>query len=291
MPYTKFYASNSNLNLNSHSTLGKHKMKKIIMNRADMNRLWLFATVAICVSIFTTHKVFASDKTSIGTKIANDYSNFYSKDRLTKMGGVFLTMRVIANSKIDGNIQNWYQDKIRSQTTDDYAKTAKLFGEGKYLVPLSILASGAYYLDSDSKIGNWGLNSARAYAVGLPAMWLMQYVTGASRPNESNGSTWNHFKDENGVSGHAFVGAVPFLTLARMNNNKYIKYASYAASALTAWSRVNDYKHYTSQAILGWYMAYESVGSIFDTNNKSNKVSFKPVIGNDFYGINISGRL
>ena len=148
------------------------------------------------------------------------------------MGGGFLAMGVIANSKIDENPQDWYQDEIRSKTTDDYSKTAKLLGEGKYLIPISILASGAYYLDSDSEIGNWGLNSARAYAVGLPAMWVIQNITGASRPDELNGSKWKPFNDTNGVSGHAFVGAVPFLTLARMNNNKFIKYAFYAASGL-----------------------------------------------------------
>jgi hypothetical protein len=87
------------------------------------------------------------------------------------------------------------------------------------------------------------------------------------------------------------VGAVPFLTLARMNDNKFIKYASYAASSLAAWSRVNDNRHYTNQAILGWQMAYESVGSVFDTNNnKATKISFIPLIGNEYYGINIIAR-
>ncbi len=260
-------------------------------NKAKKNKTRGFILIFTFASLFSIHQASALEEISIGTKIANDYSNFYSTDRLTRMGIGFLSMGVIANSKMDENLQNWYQDKVRSNKTDRYSKTAKLFGEGAYLLPISILASSARYLDSDSKIGNWGLNSARAYTVGLPTMWMMQKLTGASRPNESNGSKWRPLNDNNGVSGHAFVGAVPFLTLARMNDNKFIKYASYAASSLAAWSRVNDNRHYTNQAILGWQMAYESVGSVFDTNNnKATKISFIPLIGNEYYGINIIAR-
>ncbi|MCP4325277.1 MAG: phosphatase PAP2 family protein [Alteromonadales bacterium] len=258
----------------------------------EQKRLWIFFIVSMWISIFITpQRVFASNEASIVTKIADDHSNYYSKERLKRVMVGFLAMGVVANSEIDGNLQDRYQDKIRSQKIDDDSKITKLFGEGKYLIPISILSSGAYYLDSNSEIGNWGLNSTRAYAVGLPAMWVMQNVTGASRPAESNGSKWKPFKDSNGVSGHAFVGAVPFLTLAQMNNNNtFIKYTFYVASGIAAWSRVNDDSHYTSQAILGWYMAYESVGAVFNTNDKSKQISFMPVIGNNFYGINIHRR-
>jgi len=258
--------------------------------RTKQNRVKTFILICVFANLFSAHQVSASDDVSIGTKIANDYSNFYAKERLMRMGAGFLSMGIIANSEIDVNLQDWYQDEVRSNTTDSYSKTAKFFGEGKYLLPISILASSAYHFNSESEIGNWGLNSARAYAVGLPTMWMMQKLTGASRPNESRGSKWRPLNDNNGVSGHAFVGAVPFLTLAQMNDNKFIKYALYATSTLTAWSRVNDNSHYTNQAILGWQMAYESVGSVFDTNEKSEKISFTPLIGNEYYGINISAR-
>ena len=273
----------------------KPKMKK---NPCEQNKTESFSfivsmgvvTTALCLIFFTVQKVFASDDASVKTKIVNDYKNFYSKDRLARMAVGFLSMSAVANSKVDQNIQDWYQGEIRNSRTDNYAETAKFFGEGKYLIPVSILAGGTYYLNSDSIIGNWGLNAARAYTVGLLPMLAMQYTTGASRPKESRGSKWRPFNDSNGVSGHAFVGAVPFLTLARMNNNQLIKYIAYFTSGLTAWSRVNDHAHYTSQAILGWYMAYESVDSVFETNNKLNQIFFMPVIGKDFYGINVSVR-
>ena len=41
-------------------------------------------------------------------------------------------------------------------------------------------------------------------------------ATGASRPADGQGSHWHMFNDNNGVSGHAFIGAIPFLAAAEM---------------------------------------------------------------------------
>ncbi|MEZ6069860.1 MAG: hypothetical protein R3C10_06170 [Pirellulales bacterium] len=88
-------------------------------------------------------------------------------------------------------------------------------------------------------------------------MLALQAVTGASRPGESTSeSHWKPFDDNNGVSGHAFMGAIPFMSAAKMTDNIWFKGALYAASALPAMSRVSDDDHYFSQAFLGWWMAY-----------------------------------
>jgi hypothetical protein len=59
-------------------------------------------------------------------------------------------------------------------------------------------------------------------------------------------------------------------------------------AGLSAWSRINDDYHFTSQALLGLYLAYESVDAVYETNNRDQNISFIPIIGDDFYGINIS---
>jgi hypothetical protein len=97
------------------------------------------------------------------------------------------------------------------------------------------------------------------------------------------------FNDNNGVSGHSFIGAVPFLALAKMNgDNTVLKYVAYAASAAAAWSRVNDNGHYLSQAALGWYMAWESVDAVVDGEEEREKISIAPIIGRNTYGIAVS---
>lgn len=226
---------------------------------------------------FLTLNCFAHNQHLSFHNISDDYQAFYSNDRLLRLGGAFLLMSTLANTQADEDIQNWYQQKIRNKTTDQFSWAAKQFGEKKYMLPATLALSKYDQLQTKqsnqsqnaSDIANWGSNTARAYTVGTPAMLLMQVVTGGSRPTETpEGSKWRFMNDNNGVSGHAFMGAVPFLTIAKMNpDNDTIKIMALLASTFTAWSRVNDNSHYLSQAMLGWYMAYESVDAVFDVND------------------------
>jgi len=264
--------------------------------------------LALCIytGLASQHSALAADETSntestsvIGI-VADDYRSFYKGERLLRMGIVFGAAGIVANTNIDMNIRNWYQDKVRNAQTDSWASNpsrdlefnAKFFGEGKYMVPVALLAASVNYIDTDTAIGNWGANASRAYVVGLPAMWLMQGVTGATRPGDrpEGSSRTTPFGHSNGVSGHAFVGAVPFLTIAYMNpDNKLIKYPAYVASAAAAWSRVNDDKHFPSQVFLGWYMAWEAVDSVFENNEKKKGVTLAPMAGLDGFGMMAKG--
>lgn len=236
----------------------------------------------------TVDEIPYTNSLTIAEAVVEDYTSFYSSDRLLRLGIGFGLGAIVANSDMDSNIQDWYQDDIRSESTNNLSDISKTFGEGKYLIPIALLAGSINYYDHESDIGIWGVYASRAYLTGVPALLVMQRVTGGSRPGEkSYGSDWNPFADSNGVSGHAFIGAVPFLTLAYMyEDNQVVKYLAYLASFLTAWSRVNDDNHYTSQAALGWYLAYESVDAVFHANKNSN-FSISPTFGRDSYGISV----
>ena len=223
---------------------------------------------------------------TIWSTVKSDYSNFYSIDRMTRLGIGFGVGAVVANTNIDQNVQDGYQEHIRSDKTDKFSKVAKIFGEGTIMIPTALLCSSIDYIYPNSALSTWGKYTSRAYLTGAPALLLMQQVTGASRPDEKpfRSSNWHSFQDDNGVSGHAFMGAIPFLTLANMyHDNPYIKYLAYTASFVTAYSRLNDNKHYLSQISLGWYMAYETVDAVFHSKEKSN-VTVVPVVGNNYYG-------
>jgi len=221
--------------------------------------------------------------------VIRDYQSFYTEERAFSLGIAFGLGGIVANTSADQSIRDWYQTNRRDSSTDNLSKVVKNFGEGKYMLPLAILAGTVNYFQPSSDIGVWGVYASRSYLVGSPALLILQRVTGASRPNERDyNSKWNPFKDANGVSGHSFVGAVPFLTLANMyEDNLYIKYSAYAASFLTAWSRVNDDAHYISQAALGWFLAYESVNSVFQGDKAYRKFSLTPQIGKERYGLSI----
>jgi membrane-associated phospholipid phosphatase len=209
------------------------------------------------------------------------------------MSFVFAGGALVANTALDQNMQNWYQKHIRTTQTDDVAKVAKFFGEGKYIIPLSFASAvaGTYFVKIPV-IGSWGRYTFRSYLVGGPALVVLQRLTGGSRPGErEENSRWNPLKDDNGVSGHAFVGAVPFLVLAHMNEQKPLfKYLFYAASFFPALSRINDNMHYPSQAALGWYLAWEATGSVWESTRKKKKLSVVPIMGINSYQVHLQIR-
>ena len=265
------------------------------------------AALVICSLLSHLPSVQAADvapannsTSSISEIVSNDYKAFYASERLIRLGIAFGAGAVMAHTSADMGIRNWYQENVRSTRTDHWASspnlkdsdiTAKFFGEGKYIVPIALLAASVNTISTDTAIGNWGANASRAYIVGLPAMWGMQFATGAARPSHHapSGSAWRPFNQDgyaHGVSGHSFVGAVPFLTIAAMNpDNAWVRYPAYLASAAAGWSRVNDDAHFTSQVILGWYMAWESVDTVFENNAKKKGVRVAPMAGLDGFGL------
>jgi hypothetical protein len=236
-------------------------------------------------------RLFSSPSQFLGT-VERDYRDMYlSRDRLIQLGLGFGAGGITANTNIDRSIQDWYQDHVRSHSTDNVAEVAKTFGEGLFVVPVAV---GAAILGERlspgpliSPVGTWGERASRAYLTGSPLLLLTQWATGGSRPTEDN-SHWRPFRDDNGVSGHAFIGAVPFLTAGRMfQDNPLARYWLYALSALPAWSRVNDDAHYTSQAFLGWFLAWEVTGAIAQTDRSASHASLAPMITGDACGLGL----
>ena len=252
-----------------------------------------YSHIILLMSFLLTSVSFPSfSEEGVWTDVKRDYSEFYSSDRFIRMGIVFTGGAIMANTSIDQDFQNRNAGNIFS-VDDSYS--IKQFGEGKILIPLSLISAGiSSYLNDGSEltgIGKWGERTARAYFVGGPTVLTTQLLTGASRPSEDKKiSDWKPFNDANGVSGHAFIGSVPFLTIAYMNkDNAFIKYSAYLASTLAAASRINDNQHYLSQAILGWYLGWESVDSVYSVELKTkNSVHVQPMLGADSYGIQLS---
>lgn len=261
------------------------------MNKKHRNNFISICCLLICSVIIVMPSYADTHKVSFFDTVKQDYKEFYSSDRLIRAGIVFAGGAVVANSNLDQSIQDDYQNNTRSNSTDDFSKIVKNFGDGKYLITLSLATTlTSHYLETGgqrSAVGRWGQNALRAYIVGGPATLLTQQITGASRPGETaDKSKWKPFLDSNGVSGHAFIGAVPFMTMARMNNdNKLVKYLLYTVSTFTAFSRVNDNSHYFSQAVLGWYLAYEATDTVFENNSEAKTIAFHPYIGADSLGL------
>ena len=224
------------------------------------------------------------EKLTLISKIVSDHRNYYSPESLTLLGGGFAVGSVMANTSIDRQIDKHFQSSIRNANSDDWFETfhsSKEMGNGKYTLPLFAGAWIVGELLPESRftpsIGTWGERSLRGFLVGAPPLIGLQKLTGGSRPSETNsGSHWHPLTDNNGVSGHAFMGSLPFITAAKMSDSLAVKAGLYAASALTPISRVNDNAHYPSQVALGWWMAYLAASAVKATDRPDSRWRFYP---------------
>lgn len=218
--------------------------------------------------------LYQPEKQAVWERLVGDQLNFYSKESVLGLGFFFGTGALIANTSADVQLQNHFQSSVRGASSDEWFEflhSNKELGNGVYTLPVF----GAAWMAKEvingppmfETVGLWGERSMRGFLVGAPPLVLMQAVTGGSRPHESTGgSQWNSFSDNNGVSGHAFMSSLPFITAAKLSENPWQKTFWYTASAIGPLSRVNDNAHYPSQVGLGWAMAYIAATAVHQTD-------------------------
>ncbi|MFM8892423.1 MAG: phosphatase PAP2 family protein [Planctomycetia bacterium] len=205
-----------------------------------------------------------------GYKVLEDYRNFYSCESLAGLAGAFGAGALMANTGFDTTMQNAWPQGVTPTGLGTFFSDCKPIGEGKYALPIfGAAALTGVVLEGQPAgdvVGEWGSRSLRMFVVGAPPVYVLQLATGASRPGEgSAGSQWHFFNDNNGVSGHAFVGAIPFLAAAEMVDNPFAKGSLYVCSTFVGFSRMTDNAHYPSQVFLGWYLAWASAMAVSRT--------------------------
>ncbi|MDZ7723470.1 MAG: phosphatase PAP2 family protein [candidate division KSB1 bacterium] len=250
--------------------------------RIFLNRLFISC---LCLALIFTGKGYASD-----WDIKSDYSQYYSVNTLRRAAPLFGLAAAGAHSGLDMQIRHGYQS-LRGPSGDQVSSWCKQPGEGKLLIPAALLTASLQLFSDDesilSPVTQWGQRVTRSYLVGAPPLLLMQRFTGGSRPGETDdGAQWRPMQDANGVSGHAFMGAVPFLVLGNLQESSWVKAVALFASALPAWSRVHDDKHFLSQAVLGWSMAKWAVDAVTGSYKPNPDVYITPAGRRWVLGVN-----
>jgi hypothetical protein len=183
----------------------------------------------------------------------------YTRRNFLKLVGATAGGAVISYSGLDEAVHDLHLNHLKGDPSDNLAHVAKEFGEN------GIVLAGLTYALADwafpgTAIGRWGRECFTATATGLPVLWTWQRMLGGSRPSDAKewGPRYRPFTDENSVSGHTFVGAVPFLVAARHVGIPVAAWSLRALSPATGWSRLNDGRHYLSQVLLGYGLAVEA---------------------------------
>jgi hypothetical protein len=248
----------------------------------------MFLRIGLFLAMFLLpigHRCVAGDNGAISRgfdAVKTDLGNFYlDRETLTGLGIGVAGAAVFANTGMDRYLRTRYQDDLRSGKTD---KAANIFNISRtalvlVLAPAYIGTYGAGKLLHDSTMEQWAMNSIRATVAGGPALLFVAAATGPDRPGEGS-SHWKPFQSTHGISGHAFLGGIPFITAAKMSENPYRKAILYGLSALPGLARINDDRHYFSQSALGWYLAYLSCAVVRNGSDRQEgrgHVRFAPV--------------
>lgn len=244
--------------------------------------------------------VFCGEAHDTCHRLWRDFQFQYSCYPLCELGVAVAIAAPLANTRADQAVANWYQDQIRNDATNRLSQPGYFLGSFQYMVPIYFGVWTAGRLCDDTFAGavsaEWASRSLRALAIGAPEVGILQYLLGGSRPNDYEGavrppdywgSRWRPFNDNNSASGHAFVGAVPFLTAASMCENPWCRGACFVGSTWSAWARINADSHYLSQVLLGWFIAYQSVRSVNRTEAEERQVQVGPWIDPGITGINV----
>ena len=222
--------------------------------------------------------------------LLNDQKKFYSAPNVRPAALTLGASAVLSNTSMDQEFADWYQSDVRSEASDEIAKVAKVFGEQWPMMGAYAAASltgrlvEGRLIDEDSRLSAWGDQSIRSMLVGVPPLLFLQKAIGSSRPNDiPPASGWNFWNDENGASGHTFVGAVPFLVAAQLTDDRRWKTTLTALSTFTGWSRINDNDHYLSQVVVGWWLAYAATRCVERSDDGPYEI--RPIIQDEALGL------
>ena len=166
-------------------------------------------------------------------RLVQDYKNFYLSENICYVGLAVGVAAPLANTRVDQNINTWYQRQTGSSSgANNAARVFNSFGEAGYVITGSLLLATAGHLFPDSDhcttLGDFGDRTWRALAVGAPMIGILQYGLGSEAPDLP--SRWQPGHSNHGASSEAFVGAVPFLTAASMTDNTALQAALFVGS-------------------------------------------------------------
>jgi len=195
------------------------------------------------------------------------YRRCYDRRGFLRLLGMTAGAAVLAHGGVDAAADRWRRRRAPDPRLDALSGALRPLGERFWF----LVWAGFAVLDTwagGNAVTRWGRRNFQTMVVGLPALWTIQRVGGASRPTDAPGSPrYRPFADDNTASGHTFVSAIPWLHLARARGGggwrrRLGRAAAWAASWGTGWSRFHDGKHYLSQVLLGYAIAWHAVAAV-----------------------------
>jgi membrane-associated phospholipid phosphatase len=161
---------------------------------------------------------------------------------------------------VDEPVRRWAQD-VRSETTDDIAAFARHFGQPEVwvTVPATLIAGGL--LTKNEELAKAGGRVAASVGLAIGVELTIKLIVGRTRPDSGLGAF--HFDpfsvDANSMpSGHSAIAWALMTSLAHEVKSPVAQVGFYGLASATAWSRVNDDRHWLSDVVAGSLIGFTS---------------------------------
>ncbi len=157
---------------------------------------------------------------------------------------------------VDDPVRSYMLDN-QTQTKDDVADVFRTFGEPEVFVTVPAVMIGTGLLAKKPGLTHAGVRavSSAVLATGIAA--VVKFMLGRERPNAQNSTPlmFEPFEqsadDASMPSGHTSAAFGLMASLAEDVRPTWAKVGLYALATGTAWSRVYDNKHWTSDVVFG----------------------------------------
>jgi membrane-associated phospholipid phosphatase len=195
----------------------------------------------------------------------------------------------------DENTQDWVQEN-RNDTSDDIAKFAKIFGDGKYtLPPLAGLFLYGHFSEN-SKARRVALLSLESYVVSGFFTLSIKFAGHRHRPGEADSPyVWDgpglYRENQSFPSGHAQSAfSIATVISSEYSDIEVIPPLAYGLATLTALSRVNDNAHWSSDVFFSSALSYFTAKAIIRRHkkDKGNNLIVLPLIDSKYTGLLLS---
>lgn len=226
----------------------------------------MWVTIGLCVVcallVLPGQRRQSGDRQPLLWKTGGQWKRNYGRRSFMRLGLAGLGAAVLAYSGADQAVNDYHEKEVRSKATDRFSHWVNPAGERWLFLNWFLVAAVDAWVRT-GPFSRWGRANFESMVVGLPMLWTVQRGLGANRPSDENPDPrWKPLADDNAASGHAFISAIPWLNLARRCGVRGVKIPATFGSVLTGWSRINDRKHYLSQVLLGWVIAYNAVEAV-----------------------------
>ncbi len=237
-------------------------------------RLHIYALILLGSSCIAQ----AWDSNTFFNQVEHDWRNHYSAPTLVNTGLLLGVSGTFANTGLDRGVQRlWHphdtqSDPKRMEIGNQFGGLNQFFNMIPLYVGSDILLSEATdpFLH---KIGQWGNRSFRSLLLGGPQQYVLTHTLGGHRPDDGS-SRWRLGHHGRAVSGHTFYGTVPLINAAKVSNSRGWTFFWYTLSTIPGIARLDSNKHYFSQILMGWGLAYLSASSVEASNTKTKPTSW-----------------